>query len=73
MMTEHQRFILSALAMMLGRTERRLIGSHSTVINATRNADRLVIANGMDSMRLEIENIREILQELLDEPEQNDS
>jgi hypothetical protein len=65
--TEHQRFIIRAVEMTLGRIERRLVGSHNAVTNATRNTDRLVIANDMSSIRLEIENTRRMLQELLAE------
>jgi hypothetical protein len=45
------------------RLQRRMIGWHSAIINATKNADRIVLANDADSVRLDLEILGDLLQE----------
>lgn len=45
------------------RLERRMTGWHSAVINATRNADRISLANDADSIRLELSVIKELIRD----------
>lgn len=44
-------------------TERRMIGLHSGILNATRNADRLLLANTIEALRLELSVIHELLRD----------
>jgi hypothetical protein len=64
-MTDGERFMLSGLRTILYRTGYRLVGLQSGIENATRNADRLVLKADLDSLRLEIANACEILQDVL--------
>jgi hypothetical protein len=51
-------------------TQQRTIGWHSAIINATRNADRIVLANDAETLRLQLswieENLRDALKMLMD-------
>ena len=48
---------------LLRRLYQRTTGMHAAIINATRNADRITIANSMDSWRLDLDAAIELLTE----------
>jgi hypothetical protein len=56
-MPDDQTILLTDALKRLKRIERRLIGSNSAALNATKNADRLVLANDLDSIRLDIDHV----------------
>lgn len=65
MTTESTRDCLEQALRQTKRLERRFIGTHSATINAARNADRIVLANDLDSMRLDLSMIHELLRDAL--------
>jgi hypothetical protein len=64
-MTDGERFMLGCLRTVLYRVGYRLASARSDVMNATRNADRLVLKNNLDSLHLEINNACEILRNVM--------
>jgi hypothetical protein len=64
-MTKNERFRLEYVSTILYRIGYRLTGACSDIENATRNVDRLILKNDLDSLRLEISDACEILTDLL--------
>ena len=60
---DDQTLLIRDALRLARRVERRLIGMHSGILNATRNADRLVLANEVDSLRLDLDTIVSLLEE----------
>lgn len=56
---------LQDAALIMRRMHRNTTGLHSALINATRNADRIVLANDVDNMRLGMSTVVELLDEIL--------
>ena len=54
---------LDAAISRLNRVQFRLTGWHNAIINATRNADRISLANDADSLRLDLSVIHELLRD----------
>lgn len=65
-MRDDRDILLVDALQRLKRVERRLIGSHNAAINATKNADRLVLANGLDSLRMDVDSIIGLLENEID-------
>lgn len=65
-MTEKQQAYLKIATRILATQHRRLIGMSSAMLNATKNADRLVLANSIDSIKLEIDAARSYLATIID-------
>lgn len=60
---EECRAMLTETIQRVSRLERRLIGLNTGILNATKNADRLVLAADVDSLRLEASVIHELLRD----------
>lgn len=65
MSTDSTRDCLKQALRQTTRLERRFVGAHSAALNATRNADRLVLANDLESIRLDLSVIHELLRDAI--------